>query len=69
MAGQNLMLVATSLGLGTVWVGAFDERKVSSVLDLPPYLRPVAIVPVGFPGETPPPPERMSRDEAITCIR
>lgn len=65
---QNLMLVATSLGLGTVWVGAFDERKVSGTLKLPAYLRPVAIVPVGFPAENPSPPQRMKREEAITYV-
>jgi nitroreductase len=66
---QNLMLVATSLGLGTVWVGAFREGDVYPVLNLPDYLRPVAIVPVGYPGEEPYPPSRMKKDQAITYIR
>lgn len=66
---QNLMLVATSLGLGTVWVGAFDEGAVSRILGLPPYLRPVAIVPVGYPGESPSPPELKTADPAITYVR
>lgn len=65
---QNLMLVATSLGLGTVWVGAFDERKVSAAMNLPVHLRPVAIVPVGFPAESPAAPERIRREQAITYV-
>lgn len=66
---QNLMLVAHSLGLGSVWVGAFREGDVYAILDLPDYLRPVAIVPVGFPGEAPHPPGRVKRESAIVHLR
>ena len=66
---QNLMLVAYSLGLGTVWVGAFDEKEVSRILELPDHLRPVAIVPVGFPDEKPARPGRDPREEAILHLR
>lgn len=62
---QNLMLAAFSLGLGTVWVGAFDEREVAGILGLPASLRPVAVVPVGYPDEDPPPPERIAKNRAI----
>lgn len=50
---QNLLLAATAKGLGTCWVGAFDEGKVAELLGLPRELRPVALVPVGRPGEQP----------------
>ncbi len=66
---QNLMLVATSLGLGTVWVGAFKEGAVYPVLGLPDHVRPVAIVPVGYPAEDPRAPARVKKDQAITYIR
>lgn len=62
---ENLMLAAFSLGLGTVWVGAFDEKAVAGILGLPDSLRPVAVVPVGYPDEDPPPPERIARNRAI----
>ncbi len=63
-----MMLVACELGLGTVWVGAFYEDSVSEILDLPTYLRPVAIVPVGWPAKIPSPPPRVSRQEAVVWI-
>lgn len=66
---ENLMLVAYSLGLGSVWVGAFDEREVSRILNLPDHIRPVAIVPVGYPDENPPSPGRVRREHAISHIR
>jgi len=50
---MNLMLVSHELQLGTCWVGAFNEFDVVEILDLPDHLRPVAIVPVGYPGKVP----------------
>ena len=50
-ATENLLLAATQLGLGSCWVGAFDERAVARGLDLPDGWRPVAMIPVGFPAE------------------
>lgn len=50
-AVENLMLFLTSKGIGTVWVGAFDERRCAEALSLPPSARPVAIVPIGYPAE------------------
>ncbi len=44
---ENLLLAATALGYGSCWVGAFDEKEASRVLDLPKGLRPVALIPVG----------------------
>jgi nitroreductase len=63
---MSMMLAATAVGLGTVWVGAFDEEDVAGALKLPDHLRPVAIVPVGYPKRVPSPPPRVSREEAIT---
>lgn len=50
-AVQNFSLYLHSKGLGSVWVGAFDEAKAAEALGTPPNIRPVAIVPVGYPAE------------------
>ncbi len=60
---MNILLAADSLGLGTCWVGAFDEREVSSLLGLPEHVRPIALVLVGYPDEAPMAPPRL--DEKI----
>lgn len=65
---QSLMLLAQSAGLGTVWTGAFNESAVTKILNLPDYLRPVAIVPVGYPDEKPEPPGRVSKKDALEVI-
>jgi nitroreductase len=53
IAASYIQLAAADLGLGTVWVGAFDEEKISEILSLPEFLRPVAILPLGYPNEKP----------------
>jgi nitroreductase len=58
-AVQNILLSAHALGLGSCWVGAFDEEHVKEILKLPENLRPVAILPVGYPAEEPEMPERI----------
>jgi nitroreductase len=42
-------LAAVDLGLSSVWVGAFDEAKVAEILGIS-GLRPVTMLPVGYPG-------------------
>jgi len=66
---ENLMLLAFEQGLGSVWVGKFEEKEVAKILDLPKNLRPVAIIPIGYPAEKPEPPLRLSKDKAITIIK
>lgn len=55
IATQNILLEATSLGLGAVWIGTapLEDRmeKVESVLGNPEDLKAFAIVPVGYPAE------------------
>lgn len=62
---MGMMLVAHENGLGTVWVGAFMEEEIFELLNLPQNLRPVAIVPVGYPLQIPSPTPRVSRNEAV----
>ncbi len=47
-AVQNILLTANDYGLGTCWVGAFDEEHVSHVLHLPSHVRPLALIPIGY---------------------
>ncbi len=52
-ATQNILLTAHSLGLGTCWIGAFDEKLAKKAVNAPEGVRPVAIVPLGYPDVTP----------------
>jgi SagB-type dehydrogenase family enzyme len=50
IASQNLHLQATALGLGTVFIGAFDSEQTSLILGLAEDERPLALMPVGRLG-------------------
>jgi nitroreductase len=47
------MLAATNLGLGSVWVGTFDEKVVRLIIEAPDGQEPVVIMPIGYPSEFP----------------
>jgi nitroreductase len=49
LAAQNMMLAARGLGLGTVFVGVYDEEKLKSLLNIPPAIRIVGLFPLGYP--------------------
>jgi len=64
-AVQNIMLTAYSLGLGTCWVGAFKEEVVRKLVNAPEGVRPVALIPVGYPDEAPPARSRRPLSEIV----
>ena len=68
-AVQNLLLVAHREGLGACWVGALDEKEVRGLLGLPRHLRPVSLVPLGYPAEEPEAAERAAREDVATFLR
>lgn len=48
---QQLVLAATDLGLGTCWIGAFDEGKIKKLLGVPENVKVVALTPIGYPAD------------------
>jgi len=54
IAIEHIVLVATGLGYGTCWIGAFNEEKVKHLLRIPEELKVIALLPIGFPDESPP---------------
>lgn len=63
VAVQNMSLISHALGLGTCWVGNFDEAKIISVFNLRKGLYPTAILAIGYPAYIPPPPKRFAIEE------
>jgi len=61
-ATENILICATHLGLGAVWLGVYprEERmgKIKEVLELPENVIPFAAVPLGYPAENPAPKDR-----------
>lgn len=67
-AVQNILLAATAFGLATCWVGSFDDEAVAEVVGAGANLRPVAIIPVGYPAEEPAQRPRRPTDEVVTVL-
>ena len=54
-ASENILLAATALGLGSVWIGvhpvALFERQVRDILNLPEGVTPLNLIYLGYPAE------------------
>jgi nitroreductase len=48
IAMQNMVLAATAEGLGTCWIGSFDEDSVKKALGVPEHMTVVAMLSVGY---------------------
>jgi nitroreductase len=53
IALQNMVIAAWSLGVGSCWVGAFEEEEVKKILNIPDEWRVIAMVAFGYPAEQP----------------
>lgn len=60
IAVDHMTLAAQEAGLGTCWIGNFDSRTASQLLNLPAHIEPVIVTPLGYP---------LSKDKAAQKIR
>jgi nitroreductase len=65
IAMDHLILAATSLGLGTCWIAAFDPPAAREVLHLPDDVEPIAFTPLGYPADQPGPTKRKPLSELV----
>lgn len=64
-ATMNLLLAVTDRGLGACWVGMFREEALKDVLNLPPRIKPVAVIPLGHTKSKEKPRPRKSLEELV----
>ena len=65
IACSFMILQAYELGLGTCWIGAFEEGEVKRILKIPKEVRAVAMTPLGYPNEPPSQKFRKSLNEIV----
>jgi nitroreductase len=63
IAIDHLTLAATGLGLGSCWVVLMKADEVARVLQIPDEMFPVAMIPIGYADQDPPPRPRYPLDE------
>lgn len=65
IATAYMILEAYEQGLGTCWLGHFDEAEVKRILAIPENVRVIAMTPLGYPDETPAARPRKEFDEVV----
>jgi len=65
IALEHLVLAAWEKQLGTCWIGAFTEKEVKKILNVPEDLKVVAITPLGYPASIPKNRGRKSVNEIV----
>ncbi|MCM0084210.1 nitroreductase family protein [Geomonas sp. Red32] len=63
IAFEHLCLAAHALGLGSCWMGWYDEPKIREGLGIPERLRVVGVTPLGYPDQEPKPRPRKELSE------
>ena len=66
VASQTFCLAAYEQGLGSVILGLFDQAAVEEMLQLPEDRELVALIPVGYPDETPVAPKRKPVEDLLS---
>jgi nitroreductase len=65
IAIENMVLTAWDLGIGSCWIGAYNEEKLKELLDVPRNLRVTSLLTLGYPDEKAGPKYRKDLDEVV----
>ena len=65
IALENMVIAAAAQGVGSCWIGDFDEGKVKSLLNIPNHLKVVAMITLGYPDEEPEMPSKKRLEEIV----
>jgi nitroreductase len=70
IAIDHITLCAVAEGLGTCWIGAFNEAQAKDILGIPGTIRVVELLPVGYPKDpSPVEKKRLPLDEIVKYER
>lgn len=65
IAAAYAQLAVVAAGMGSTWIGQFDEDQVRTALDLEPGVIPIALLSLGYPAELPEPSPRRRLNEVV----
>ncbi|CAK0753150.1 putative NADH dehydrogenase/NAD(P)H nitroreductase AF_0226 [Gammaproteobacteria bacterium] len=66
IAAAYAQLAIVAMGLGSTWVGYFDDAKVTQLLKLDAGVIPVALLSIGYPAELPEPTTRRILNDIVS---
>ena len=65
IAMEHIALAAVAEGLGTCWIGSFDQERIRKLLDIPDNAKVVQVMTLGYPADEPKYRDRKSLDEIV----
>lgn len=65
IAVDHMMLAAVDEGLGTCWIGAFQQKPAKEILNVPDSCQIIALLPLGFPDDEGRPKDRKPMSEVV----
>lgn len=66
VAVDHMTLQAVEEGLGTCWIGAFEQEEVKEILNIPEQYKVAVLLPLGFPADKPAPKIRKNLKKIIS---
>jgi len=67
IALEHISLQAADLGLGTCWIGSFDEPSVRKVLEIPEGVAIIELMTIGYPADSRKEPSREPMEKIVCC--
>jgi nitroreductase len=64
-AAENMLLCAADLGLGTCWIGGFNENKLKRLLSIPQGYHLPGMLTLGYPAHEPTAPQRRELETMV----
>jgi nitroreductase len=61
----TILLTVHAMGFGGCWVGAFDDEAAANAISAPDGFKPVSMIPIGVPDESPSPRPRKHPSEIV----
>lgn len=68
IAATHMMMEATDLGVGSIWVMNWDPKQLRETFDLPDHVKPMALLYLGYPAENAAPRPGHSASRRVTDI-
>jgi nitroreductase len=65
IAVEHIVLRALDFGLGSCWMKLIDEKAIRELFEWDENIYPVALLPIGYPSESPSPRKRKALEEII----
>jgi nitroreductase len=66
IALQNMVVAAWAMGVGSCWIGDFNEEKAKKLLNIPESWNVIALISFGYPAERPRPGKKKSLEEIVS---